>query len=79
MKISIIERHPLKRVENYFTDFFLYQDSLETDENLHPEEPDPSNEANMEPEEEKCPWEINLLVTSIDKLDFNTTANVKSE
>jgi len=33
----------------------------------------------MEPEaEEKCLWEINPLVTSVDKLDFNTTANVKA-
>jgi len=51
----IAERHPLKGVENYFTDFLLYQNSLEMDENPQPEEPDYGNEADIEPEvEEEC-------------------------
>jgi len=29
--------------------------------------------------EEEYLWEINPLVTSVDKLDFNTTANVEGE
>ena len=33
------------RVENYFIDSLLYQDSLEIDENLQPEELDSGNEA----------------------------------
>ena len=41
----IAERHPLKGVENYFTDSLLYQDSLETNENPQPEELDSDNEA----------------------------------
>jgi len=42
-------------VENYFTDSFLYQDYLETDENPQPEELDFKNEADVEPEaEEEC-------------------------
>jgi len=49
----IAERHPFKRVENYFTDFLLYQDSLETDENLQPEEPESGNEADTEREAEE--------------------------
>jgi len=28
VRTLIAERHPFKGVENYFTDFFLYQDSL---------------------------------------------------
>lgn len=32
------QRHPFKGVENYFTDFLLYQDPLEADS--QPEEPD---------------------------------------
>ena len=43
---------------------------------MHPKEPDSGNETDTEPEEE-CLWKINFLVTSIDKLDFNTTANVE--
>jgi len=76
VRTLIVERHPFKEVENYFTDSLLYQDPLETDENPHPEEPDSGNEADTESEEE-CLWEINPLITSIDKLDFNTTANVE--
>ena len=75
----ITERHPFKRVENYFTDFLFYQDSLETDENSHSEEPDSDNEADTELEEDECLWKINSIVTSIDKLDFDTTTNVEGE
>ena len=50
----IAERHPFKGVENYFTDSLLYQDSLETNKNLQPEEPDSGNEADTEPEKEEC-------------------------
>ena len=46
-------RHPLKRVENYFTDFLLYQNSLETDENPQREELDSDNEAHVKPEAKK--------------------------
>ena len=78
MRTLIIERHSFKVVEIYFTDLFLYHDSLETDENLQPEEPDSGNEADTEPEaKEECLWEIDPLVTSIDKLDLNITTNVK--
>jgi len=79
VRTSIAERHPFKGVENYYTDFLLYQDSLETDENPYPEEPVAGNEADTEPEEDECLWEINPLVTSIDKLDIYTTANVEDE
>jgi len=48
------ERYPFKRVENYFINFFLYQDSLEVNENTHPEEPDSGNEVDMESKEDKC-------------------------
>jgi len=54
VKTLISERHPFKRVENYFTDFLLYQDSLEVDENSHPKEPDSGNEADTEPKEDEC-------------------------
>ena len=79
VRTLIAQRHLFKGVENYFTDSLPYQDSYETEENPHPEEPDSGNEADMEPEEDKCLWEINLLVTSIDKLDFDTAANVEGE
>jgi len=78
-RMLIAKRHPFKRVENYFTDSLLYQDSIKTDENPHPDEHDSGNEADMKPEEEEYLWKINLLVTSIDKLDFNTTTNVEGE
>ena len=72
----IVERHPFKGVENYFTDSLLYQDSLETDENPQPEELDSGNEADDEPEvKEECLWELNALITSINKLDANNTTN----
>ena len=54
MRTLIAERHPFKGVENYFTDSLLYQDSLEADENPHPEEPDYGSEADTKPEEEEC-------------------------
>ena len=67
-------------VEDYYTDSLLYQDSLETDENPQPEKLDSRNEADVEPEaEEECLWELNPLVTSINKLDVNNTANDAGE
>ena len=71
----IAERHPFKGIKNYFTDSLMYRDSLETNENLQPEEPDFGNEADTEPEKEECMWELDPLVTSIKKLDVNNTAN----
>jgi len=69
----IAEKHPFKGVENYFTDFLLYQNFLEADENPQPEEPNSSNEADVKPEaEEECLWELNSIITSIDKLDLIT-------
>jgi len=48
--------------------------------NPQPEEPDSGNEADTEPEaEEECHWELNPLVTSINKLDVNNTANDAGE
>jgi len=58
----IAKRHPFKGIKNYFTDSLLYQDFLETDENLQPEESDSSNEVDTEPNtEEECLWKIILL------------------
>ena len=38
--------------------------------------PDSGNKADIEPEaEEECLWELNPLVTSINKLDINNPAN----
>jgi len=72
----IAERHPFKRVQNYFTAFLLYQDSLEVDKNPQPEEPDSDNKADVELEaEEECLWVLNSLETTVNKLDINNTAN----
>jgi len=72
----IAERHPFKGVENYFTNSLLYQDSLKAYENLQLEEPNSGNEINVKPEaEEEYLWELNSLVTSINKLDVNNTVN----
>jgi len=80
VRTLIAEKRPFKGVKNYFTDFLLYQDSRKTNENPHLENPDSGNEANIEPEpEEECLWELNPHVTSIDKLNFNNTANVGGE
>ena len=76
VRTLIAEKHPFKGVENYFIDSLFYQDSLKADENLQPEEPDYGNEADVEPEaKEEYLWELNPLVTSINKLDDNNTAN----
>ena len=50
VRTLIAERQLFKGVENYFTDSLIYQDSLEINENPHPEEPDSGNEADTEPE-----------------------------
>jgi len=54
VKTLIVERHPFKGAENYFTDSLLYQDSLETNENPYLKEPDSGNEADTESEEDEC-------------------------
>jgi len=49
---------------------------LEAKENPQPEEPHSGNGADVEPEaEEECLWELNPLVTNVNKLDVNNTAN----
>jgi len=49
---------------------------MKTDENPQPEELDSGNEAYVEQEaEEECLWELNPLVTSINKLNVNNTTN----
>jgi len=63
VRTLIAKRHSFKGVENYFIDFLLYQDSLEADENPHPEKLNSGNEADTEIEKEECLWEINSLVT----------------
>jgi len=75
VRTLIAERHPFKGVENYFTDSLLYQDSLETNENLQPEKSDSGNKADTEPKKEECMWELDPLVMSIKKRDVNNTAN----
>ena len=52
LRALIAERHSFKGVEIYFTDSLLYQDSLETDEYPHPEEPNSGKESDTEPEKE---------------------------
>ena len=37
VRTLIVERYPIKGVENHFIDSLLYQDSLEVDDNLDPE------------------------------------------
>ena len=75
VRTLIAKRHSFKGVENYFTDSLLYQ-SLGTNENPQLEESDSGNEADTEPEaEEECMWKLNPLVTSINKLDINNTAD----
>ena len=55
VRMLIVEKHPFKGVDNYFTDSLLYQDSLETVEDPSQEDPDSSNVVDTEPEpEEKC-------------------------
>jgi len=76
VRALIVERHPFKDVKNYFTDSILYQDSLEVDKNPQPEEPNSSNEDDVEPEaEEEYFLELNPLVMSVNKLDVNNIAN----
>ena len=53
VRILIAEKHPFKELENYFTDFLFYQDSLKTDENPHPEDPDSGIEADTEQSQKK--------------------------
>lgn len=54
VKTLIADRYPFKGVENYFTDFVLYQDSLE--ESPIMEQPDSGNEVDEELEsDDNCP------------------------
>ena len=76
VRMLIAERHPFKGVENYF---FPPLSGLETDENFQPEEPNSGNEANTAEAKEECLWEVNPLIIIVDKLDFDTTANVEGE
>ena len=65
-----------EKVSNVFTDSLLYQNSMETNVNPQPDEPDSGNEAGTKPEaEEEFMWELNPLVTNINKLDVNNTAD----
>ena len=48
---------------------------MKTNEIPQPEEPNSGNEADTEPEKEECIWELDSLVTSINKLDVNNTAD----
>ena len=73
------QKASVQRSWSYFTDFLFYQDSLEVDENPHSEELDSGNNADTEPEKDECLWEINLLVTSINKINFDTNINVEGE
>jgi len=76
VRTLIVEKHPFKRVYNYFMNFLIYQDPLEAAKDPSPEDSDSGNEADTEPEpEEECFWELNSLATNIDKLDFNNTTN----
>lgn len=59
MRTLIADRHPFKRVENYFIDFVLYKDSLEI--NPDSEQLDHRNKANEELESnDDCPQEVNM-------------------
>ena len=63
VRTLIAKRYPFKKVENYFTDSHLYQDSLEADENPQLEELDSGNEVDVKPgAEEECLWDLNPLV-----------------
>jgi len=53
IRTLIAEKHPFKRVENYFTDSFLYQDSPKTAKNSSPENPDSGNEVEMLSQKQK--------------------------
>ena len=76
VRTLIAERHPFKGVENYFTDSLMYQNSSKADENPQLEETDSGNEADVEPEADvECLWELNPLITSVNKLDVNNTTN----
>jgi len=45
----IDEKHPFKRVENYFTDSLLYQDPLEAVEDPSPKDSDSGNKDDTKP------------------------------
>jgi len=80
IRTLIAEKHPFKGAENYFMDSLLYQEFQEIAENPPLEDTDSGNEADAEPEpEEEWLRELNPLITSIDKLDFNNTANDEGE
>jgi len=76
VRMLIAKRHPFKGAANYFTSSLLYEDSLETDENPHLEKSDWLR-SRYGARRRVSPG--NKSVTSIDKLNFNTTANVEGE
>jgi len=74
----IAEKYSFKGMENYFTNSLFYQDPLEAAKDPSSEDSDSGNETDTELEVEKeCFSKIKPLVMSIDKLDFNNTANVE--
>ena len=80
VRTLITVKHPFKVIENYFTNSLLYQDPLELADDPTPEDHNSDNETDTKQEpEEECLWEINPLVTNVDKLNFNNTANVEGE
>jgi len=83
MKEEKWELRLLKSIHSRGRELFqrlIYQDSLKTAEDPSPEDPDSDNEADTKLKlEERCLWEINPLVKSIDKLDFNNTTNVEGK
>lgn len=67
------EIRTLQSCQNYFTDFLLYQDPMETD--WEPKDPNSGNETDAELEsDEDCPWELDLSVIGQNNLDVNDTA-----
>ena len=79
VRTLLTEKHPLKEGRELLH-WLLYQASLKLTKNPTPENHDSVNKADTRPvPEEECLWEINPLVTSVDKLDFNNTANFESE
>ena len=76
VRTLITERHLFKGRELFHRLPSLPRLSGKTNKNPQPEELDSGNEADTKPEvEEECMWELNPLVTSINKLDVNNTAD----
>lgn len=69
----IANRHPIKGVENYFTNTLLYQDQLKAGQELELPGSGTEGDADLE-SDDGCPWKLDHTVMDLENgaLDYPT-------